>query len=221
MGHPGQIRNGACSSRPRSRLSLLFLVAALVVALVAFVAAGCKVIHRADTRPLDGVGMRFSAIEQLQQLDVVNAEVPELVKVKQAGLSDDAAVELVRAARSRNQQFTSGGAVASLAQVGFSESGILELARLDQLGLWVGEVQAMRLAGIPERVILELARQRARGRPTLTGPSLAEMRNTGMSDETLFELARHAVPDTEAQTILLMRQRRWSDAQILRHYAAN
>ncbi len=213
MGRPDRIRAGTCRC---SRLSPV----ALALALAALVAAGCKVIHRADTRPLDGVGMSFSAIEQLQKLDVTNPEVAELVKVKQVGFSDDAAVELVRAAHRRNQRFTSGDSVVGLAQAGFSEKGVLELGRLDQLGLWVGEAQAMRLAGIPEPVILELARQRAAGRPTLSGPSLAEMKNTGMSDETLFELARHAVPDTEAKNILLMRQRRWSDAQILRHYTS-
>jgi hypothetical protein len=213
MGHPDRIPAGTCR---RSWLSLV----ALALALAALGAAGCKVIHRADTRPLDGVGMSFSAIEQLQQLDVTNPEVAELVKVKQVGFSDDAAVALVRAAHGRNQRFTAGDAVMGLVQAGFSEKGVLELGRLDQLGLWVGEAQAMRLAGIPEPVILELARQRAAGRPTLSGPSLAEMKNTGMSDETLFELARHAVPDTEAKNILLMRQRRWSDAQILRHYSS-
>jgi hypothetical protein len=194
---------------------VLGLLAVLLAAL-----AGCKQLRHADTRPLDQVGMRYSAIKELQQLDITDTEVAELVKVKQAGFSDDAALELVHIARGRKIPFTSGDAVEKLRQVGISEDTVLELARLDQLGLWVGEAQAMRLAGISEAIILELARLRAAGKPTLSGTSLAEMKNVGLSDSTLLELVRRGVTDDQTDTITTLRRRGWSEQQILGRYPA-
>ena len=44
-----------------------------------------------------------------------------------------------------------------------NENSVMQLVRLDQLTLFAGEAAAMRLAGLSDDVILEVARQRSKG----------------------------------------------------------
>src|SRR6266849_3997676 len=130
-------------SAPRGRALAALLVLA---ALAAVGGVGCKRLHPTDTAPLDKAGMWFRSIEELRRLAVSDAEVAELVKAREAGLSDAGCIELVRLARGHRghqQPFASGNAVADLRRVDVSEATILELARLDQLGVWAGEAQAI------------------------------------------------------------------------------
>ena len=182
------------------------LKSSLVAALLLFAMALPACQRRADERPLDEAGFGFSAIRELHELQVIDPEVAELVKAKQAGTSDAACVELIRIARSRNRPFASGDAIASLRRAGMGEQSALELARLDQLGLWVGEVQAMRLAGASDAVILALARRHAAGQPTLSGPSIARLRNAGVTEVTLLDLINRGATDAEAEKYLQSRR---------------
>ena len=174
--------------------------------------------HRVDTTVLDQSGMSYDAIQSLKGLDVSDAEVAEMVKAKQEGFSDATCVEFLKIARQRQQPLDFVDAAAGMRQVGMSEPDVLELARLNELGLDAGELQATRLAGLPDGVILAIARKHAAGQPVLSGVSLAEMMNTGMSRQTLAELVRRGVPDSQAKTIIAMKRHRISDAEILRHY---
>ena len=196
--------------RPRF-LCVLFAILICVVLLM----PGCQRFRRADTRPLDQAGMNYRSIAALLELRITDAEVLELAKAKQAGVSDQACMDLLRITRGRNQPLVTGDAVALLHRAGMNDASILELARLDQLGLWVGEVQAMRLAGITDPIILTLARRRAEGQTTLSGASLAQLKNAGMGEEALLEFARRGVTDNEVETIIALRRRGVSDFQIL------
>ncbi|MGH9729267.1 MAG: hypothetical protein ACRD4V_11850 [Candidatus Acidiferrales bacterium] len=171
-----------------------------------------------NTIPLDGVGLSFSAIQSLKSLGITDAEVAEIVTAKQGGLSDDGCVTLVRLAHSRNEKFHIGDDVAQLLRAGVAEAIVIELAKLNQIGLWTGQAQAMRLAGLSDEIILEVAHRRAQGQPVLSGASLANFKNAGMREGTLLQLVRRGVADGEAQEIIRLRRRGWSDAQILRRY---
>jgi hypothetical protein len=190
---------------------------ALILGLFVF-AAGCKKVHRTDTTPLDGVGLSYSSIQDLRGLNLTDAEVAELVKAKHAGISDPGCVELVRIARSRNRPFADGDAISSLREVGMSEDNVLELARLNQLGLQAGEEQAMRLAGLSDAVVLALAHRRAEGKPALSGAALAELKNTGMSEPAILTLLDRGISDEQVNAIIVQKQRRATDAQILARY---
>jgi hypothetical protein len=85
----------------------------------------------------------------------------------------------------------------------------------------VGELQAMRLAGLSDGVILEVARRRSEGRPVLSGASLAQMKNAGLSESTLLELARRGLPDSQAEAIVTLRRRGAGDAEILRRFTSS
>jgi hypothetical protein len=47
------------------------------------------------------------------------------------------------------------------------------------------------------------------------------MRNTGMRDATLLELARRGVPDSESSEIVGLRRRGLNDTEILRHFTGS
>jgi hypothetical protein len=194
---------------------------ALFLLTCVFLASGC---HRAilvDTSPLDAAGMSYDSIQKLKALKVSTPEVAELAKVRQGGLSDAGCIEILQIFRGRSQVFKAGDAVAGLLQVGMSEDTVLELAKLNQLGLGAGELQAMHLAGLSDDIIVEVARHHAEGKPVLSGASLAQMKNAGMRNSTLLELVRRGIADSETSAILASRRRGVRDAEILRRFAGS
>jgi hypothetical protein len=195
----------------RAALPAILLLAALAV-------AGCKHVQPLDTKPLDAAGMDYSTIKQFVALKITPAEIQEMARVRGAGFSDRSCLELFHVYHDRGRPFEAGDAVAGLVQVHISEPTILELARLDQLGLNAGEYETMRLAGLSEQIILEVARHRSTGKAVLSGPSLASLKNTGLRDATLLELARRGVPDSEVSSIVAARRHGAKDAEILRRF---
>ena len=121
--------------------------------------------------------------------------------------------------RARNQAFDAGDDIAGLARAQIAEATILELAKLNQLGFASGEYEAMRLAGLSDAIVLEVARHRSAGQSVLAGASLASLKNAGVRELTLLELARRGVPDSQAAAILSYRRHGASDADIIRRFA--
>src|SRR5258708_160445 len=106
--------------------------ALLLGACVLFV-AGCHQHLLTDYRPLDQSGMWSSGLEQLKKLNTSDFEVAQLVKVKQARVSDDTCVALVAAAHERKHPFASGDSTANLANPPYSEAQLLHIPPTDQL----------------------------------------------------------------------------------------
>ncbi len=195
------------------RLSLLFLVAGL-----SLVAAGCKHLQPLDTKPLDAAGVGYASIKKLEALKITSEEIPEISKMRSAGFSDDSCVSIVEIYHQRGKPFAAGDAVAGLVKASMSESTILELARMDQLGLGAGEFQVMRLAGLSDAIILETAKHQAAGTPSLSGLSLGKLKNAGLRESTLLELQQRGIPDSATDQILAMRKHRATDKEILRKF---
>lgn len=190
----------------------------LALAVASLLAFGCSHLKPLDTSALDNAGMSFSSVQTLKGLDITNAEVPQVAEARQAGVTDDDCVSLVRLVRGRNEKFQIGDNVAQLLRAGISEPAVMQLAQLNQIASWSGEAVVMRLAGLSDQIILEAARRHAAGLAVLSGASLANFKNTGMREATLLQLVRRGVPDDEAPTILALRRRGWSEVQILRRY---
>ena len=75
-----------------------------VVALTLLAALGaCS--RKADTKPLDAAGVRYSVITKLEEMNVSANEVANVARAKDTGLSDEACLELVRLSRSRGGEF--------------------------------------------------------------------------------------------------------------------
>src|ERR1700738_1720962 len=169
--------------------------------------AACKhAEQQTNTQALDEAGMWSNSISELRTLNVSNAEIGELTKARQGGLSDPSCVELIKLARSRHQPFSGGQPIADLLAAGSSEQTVLELARLDQLGLWAGQAQALRLAGISDKVVLAVAQRRSQGLPVLSGEKLAGLRNSGASDAVILDFVQKGITEERASDYIAQRE---------------
>jgi hypothetical protein len=207
-GSSGTTRTSKCLAR----------LAAMIVVL-AFL--GCHNVPPLDTAPLDGAGMSYDAVQQLKALHISAPEVAQVATMRRAGFDDAACVQVFGIFHGRNQKFDAGDAIAGLVQAGMGEGTIVKLAQLNQLGLMAGELQAMRLAGLSDEIILEVAQHHSAGQPVLGGVSLATLQNAGMRESTLLELVRHSVPDSQADAILAFRRHGANDREILKHFAGS
>jgi hypothetical protein len=194
---------------------------AIVVFAALFSQIACESLTPLDTKPLDNAGMNYSTIKELKALHITAAEIGEIAKVRESGLSDADCITLLQIFHGRRESFTAGDAIASLHQSGLSVASILALAGMDQLGLGYGELQAMHLAGLSDAIVLEVARHHASGTPALSGASLGMLRNLRIDNATLLELVRRGIPDSQASDIIALRRHGSTDAEILRRFAAS
>jgi hypothetical protein len=183
------------------RLPCGFLLASIVLVY------SCKPAQKPDTEQANQLAMWLDSVPQLKTLNVSNAEVAELSKTHGAGLTDPSSVVLIELARDRKAPFADGQSIADLLNAGSSEETVLELARLNQLGLWAGEARAMRLAGLSDKIILAVAQRRSRGLPVLSGERLAELKNIGASDVTILEMIQRGDSDKDASNYIAQRNR--------------
>lgn len=192
-----------------------------LLASLALFTSGCHSIPPVDTKPLDTAGMTYDSIRQLMVLQITTAEVAEVATARASGLSDATCIALFKIFRDRKQPFNAGNDAVELFRAQVSEATIVQLAQLDQLGFSSGEYQAMRLAGLSDATVLAVARHRALNQPVLSGASLAGLKNGGVRESTLLELARRGVPDSKASEIASFRRHGGSDAEILGRFTGS
>src|SRR5260370_8056608 len=124
---------------------------ALLLPVFVIFLVGCKQHLLTDYRPLDKAGMWSGGLEQLKALNTSDSEVAQLVKVKQAQLSDDACIALLPPPHKRKNPFTTGDSTVNLVGAGYSEAQILEIARAHQPDAISGDAVALRLIGLSAR----------------------------------------------------------------------
>jgi hypothetical protein len=151
--------------------------------------------------------MWLDNVPELKSLEVSNAEISELQKVHQAGLTDPSAVILIKLARDRHKPFTDGQSIADLLTAGSSEQTALQLARMDQLGLWAGQARVLRLAGISDKTILAVADRRSKNLPVLSGEKLGELKNAGVSDAVILDMVQKGTSEKDVSAYIAERQR--------------
>jgi hypothetical protein len=190
-----------CSFHLARRLPCALLLASLALVW------SCKPAQKPDTEQADQRAMWLDSVPQLKSLNVSNAEITELSKVHEAGLTDPSSVVLIQLARDHKTPFTDGQSVADLLNAGSSEQTVLELARLNQLGPWAGEARAIRLAGLSDKIILAVAQRRSQGLPVLSGGKLGELKNTGVNDATILEMVQKGDSDQTATRYIAARER--------------
>jgi hypothetical protein len=167
----------------------------------------CKSAPKPDADQANQVAMWLNSVPQLKSLNVSNAEIDELSKAHQAGLTDPSSVVLIQLAREHKAPFADGQAVANLLKAGSSEETVLELARLNQLGPFAGEARAIRLAGLSDKIILAVARRRSQGLAALPGGKLGELKNVGASEATILEMVQKGDTDEIASRFIAQRER--------------
>jgi len=178
----------------------------LLLGACVLLAGGCHQHPLTDYRPLDQAGMWSSGLEQLKKLNTSDSEVAQLVKVKQARLSDDTCVALVAAAHERKHPFVSGDSTANLAGAGYSEAEILEIGRADQLDSISGDAVTLRLIGLSDNFVQIVLRRHLQGLRTLSSPEIARLKNTGLTEKQILERINSGMTDAQADREIAARE---------------
>ena len=185
-----------------TKLSLL----AVVMACTLVLSNGCGHHVMTDYRPLLNAGMSSASIEQLKKLDTSDAETPQLVSAKRAGITDYTCVTLVSDAHQHHHLFASAEAVTSLAGAGFREPQILQIASLDKLDTLSGEAVTLRLIGLSDSTVQTVMQRRLQDQPTLSSAEIARLKNTGLTETQILQRINRGMDDNEADKEVLARE---------------
>ena len=181
-------------------------------------AAGCQSHPMTDYRPLDQAGMWFGKVQELKALNVDETEVAHLARLKQAGISDDACVNLVSAAHARQHHFASSDAVINLFLGGFSEAEILDLAKTDRIDSLSLDAVTMRLTGLSTAFVLEVLHRQLQGLSILSGPVISRLKNTGLTEAQILQRIRDGMTDDKAEREIAGRLRARNKTGFVRNY---
>jgi len=182
------------------RTLALFLGACLCLA------QGCHQHPLTDYRPLDKAGMWSSAIEQLKTFNTSDAEVAQLVKLKQAGVTDDTCVALVQLAHNKKHPFSNADSALNLFGARYTESQVLEFARVDQLDSISGDAVMLRLIGLSDSTVQTVLHRRLQGLPTLGSDQIARLKNTGLTEKQILDRIDQGMTDEQANREVTVRE---------------
>ncbi|GAC1619968.1 MAG: hypothetical protein PVS2B2_05470 [Candidatus Acidiferrum sp.] len=159
-----------------------------------------------DYRPLDKAGMGSSSFEQLKTLNTSDAEVGQMVLLKQGGISDETCVALLAAAHAHQHPFNSADSAVNLAKARFTEQQILGFAQADQMDVIGGEAITLKLIGLSEPTVMELLQRRLRGQPTLGSAQIGRLKNTGLTERQILEQMNQGLTDELADKEIKARE---------------
>ena len=173
---------------------------------VLFRMSGCQQHPLTDYRPLDQAGMWSSSVEQLKTLNTSDLEVTQLVKLKQAGIGDDACVTLVTEAHQRQHLFASADPAVNLARAGYSEPVILEIAKVDQLDIISGDAVMLKLVGLSNSAVDYILHRRLKGQRTMSSAEIGRLKNTGLTEKQILERINNGMTDAQADKEAALRE---------------
>jgi hypothetical protein len=180
---------------------------ALLLGVYVLMAAGCQQHALTDYRPLDQAGMWSSDIEQLKGLNLSDQEVAQVVKLKNAGISDDTCVELVSSAHVRKNLFTSADSAVNLAGAGFTEPQILDIARAGQLDAISVDAVTLKLIGLSDPTVQLILHMHLTGKPVMASANISELKNTGLTERQILERIKAGMTDQQAEKEIEARER--------------
>jgi hypothetical protein len=150
--------------------------------------------------------MWSSGIEQLKGLNTSDQEVAQVVKLKHAGISDDACVELVSTAHVHKHLFISAESASNLAGAGFSDAQIIEMARADQLDTISIDAVTLKLIGLSDATVELVLRRHLNGQPIMSIPEIARLKNTGLTERQILERIHAGMTDKQADAEIRARE---------------
>ena len=160
--------------------------------------SGCDKHPLTDYRPLDQAGMWSSSAEQLKKLNTSDDEVAQLVKLKQAGVSDDACVTLITDAHQHEHPFASADSAINLSRAGYGEAVILEIAKTDQLDIISGDAVMLKLVGLSNSAVDMILHRRLKGQRTMSSAEIGRLKNTGLTEKQIIERINSGMTDAQA-----------------------
>jgi len=169
--------------------------------------AGCKSHPLTDYRPLDKAGMWSSNMEELKKLNTSDVEVAQVVRLKQAGFSDDTCVALVAAARQYGHPFNSAESAVSLVGAGYQESQILDFGRSDRLDSISSDAVMLRLIGLSDATTQVILQRHVDNQPVLSSSEIARLKNTGLTERQILDRINQGMTDEQAEKEIASRNR--------------
>ena len=169
--------------------------------------AGCKSHPLTDYRPLDKAGMWSSSMQDLKKLNVDDAEVAQLVLLKNAGVGDEMCVSLVQAAHDHQHPFASAASAASLNRAGFTDEQILVIARNDQLDRLSGDAVMLRLIGLTDPTVQMILQRRMKGLTAMSSAQIGRLKNTGLSEKEIVARIQSGMTDAQADSEAAAREK--------------
>lgn len=167
---------------------------------------GCNQHLFTDYRPLDQSGMWSSSVEELKKLNTSDTEVVQLTKMKQAGVSDSACVQVIADAHSHQHPFASADFAVNLMNAGYNESVILEMTKVDQLDNLSGDAVMLRLVGLSDAAVDTILHKRMKGQRTLSSAEIGRLKNTGLTEAQIMERVNRGMTDAEADREATVRE---------------
>ncbi|HKN75201.1 MAG TPA: hypothetical protein VJW94_08485 [Candidatus Acidoferrum sp.] len=162
-------------------------------------AAGCHQHPLTDFRPLDQAGMFSSNIEQLKGLNVSDLEIAQVIKMKQARISDDTCVELVSSAHVHKRIFLSAESASDLAGAGFTEQQILDIAHADQLDAISIDAVTLKLIGLSDSTVQLVLQRHLDGLQVMASAEISRLKNTGLTERQILDRINAGMTDEQAE----------------------
>ena len=150
--------------------------------------------------------MWSTSLDEVKKLNVTEAEIIQLTKLKQASATDDLCLELLKAARAHHHEFSSADSAIRLSSAGYSDQQILEMANSDQIDILGGEAITLKLIGLSSPTVQEILHRRMQGLPTLSSAQVGRLKNTAMSERQILELMSKGFSDQQIETLIRQRE---------------
>jgi hypothetical protein len=161
--------------------------------------SGCEQKPKVDYSPLEQAGLSTSTVDQLKKLKVSDAEIPQIAKLKQLGLSDDTCLAMVNDARAHHHVFSSGDSASNLAAAGYSEQDIVAMAQSDQIDSISTDAITLKLIGLSPATVHLIVDRRLQGQPTLSSASIGRLKNTGVTERQILDYVNQGMTDDDAE----------------------
>ncbi|MGA2419551.1 MAG: hypothetical protein ABSG69_05665 [Candidatus Acidiferrum sp.] len=176
-----------------------YLTPVLSLVLGGLLAAGCQKGPTVNYLPLEQSGLSSSTVAQLKKLQISDSEIPEILKVKNLGLSDETCLALVNDARAHHHSFSSGDSASNLIGAGYTEQDVLNMGQSDQLDTISTEAITLKLIGLSAPTVQTLVARLQEGQPTLSSAVIGQLKNTGVSERQILEYVNEGMTDEQAE----------------------
>jgi hypothetical protein len=172
----------------------------------ALLAGGCDRHAKPEPPTLESTGIFATSLAQLKTYNLKDAEIEQLIRLKQAGATDQLCVDLVKAAHDHHHDFSSAESAINLSRADYSDAQILEMAQSDRIDILSGEAVTLKLIGFAPATVQDIIHRRVEGLPTLTSEQIGRLKNTGMSDRQILELVDQGLTDEQAEAFITKRE---------------
>src|SRR5262249_10267612 len=149
--------------------------------LVSLLITGCEQRHLlAGYRPLVKANVFTGTIEELKKLNLTDAEIAQVLKLKNANVSDQTCIALFAAAHEHQHPFTSADTVLNLQGARYADADILAWARANQLDTVASEAVMLHLIGLSDPTLQIILKRHMQGLPTLSSAKIGRLKTTGL-----------------------------------------